>query len=234
MKQLIKKICSYCIRKKEEKRINKLKTRNTIDFFPSDLAKIKIRIKGRNNVVRIGKLGAISGRIDIRIYGDNNEVTLGTGLEVSQFLHIAIGADCTNFGAVSNVKIRIGNGTSFESTKLQSYNSNSGITIGDRCMFSFGVQVYNTDAHAILDAQTRTVVNKVRILTIGNHVWVGANVTIMKNVTIPDDCVIGWGSVVSGKFTEPNCILAGNPSRIVKRGITWEANGALCGYIANE
>lgn len=234
MKQLIKKICSYCIRKKEEKRINKLKCTNTIDFSPSDLDKIKIRINGRNNVVRIGKLGAISGRIDIRIYGDNNEVTLGTGLEVSQFLNIAIGADCTNFGAVSNVIIRIGNGTSFESAKLQSYNSNSGITIGDRCMFSFGVQVYNTDAHAILDAQTRTVVNKVRLLTIGNHVWVGANVTIMKNVTIPDECVVGWGSVVSGKYTETNCILAGNPSRIVKRGITWEANGALCGYIANE
>lgn len=234
MKKLIKKLCSFCIRKKEEQRIRKLKQKNTIEYSPFDLDKIKIRIKGSNNIVRIGKLGMVSGKIEIRIYGDNNEVILGAGIHVSQFLNIGIGADCTNFGAVSNVKVCIGNGTGFENTKLQTYNSNSGISIGDNCMFSFGIQLYNTDAHAILDVETRTVINKVRELTIGNHVWVGANVTIMKNVTIADDCVIGWGSVVSGKFTEPNCILAGNPSRIIKRGITWEANGAQCGYIANE
>ena len=234
MKQLIRKLCSFCTRIKEEQRLKKLRRRNSIELYPPDLGKIKIRIKGSNNVVRIGKLGAVPGRIDIRICGDNNEVTLGTGLQVSQFLNIAIGADCANFGAVSKVKVSVGDGTGFESTKLQTYNSNSSITIGDGCMFSFGIQVYNTDAHAILDAQTGTVINKVRNLTIGNHVWVGANVTIMKNVTIADDCVIGWGSVVSGKFTEPNCILAGNPARIIKQGITWEANGARCGYIANE
>lgn len=101
-------------------------------------------------------------------------------------------------------------------------------------MFSFSTTVFNTDAHAILDVETGAVLNRAKKLEIGNHVWVGAHATIMKNVYIADDCIVGWGSVVSGKYNEQHCALAGNPAQIVKHGITWEANGAQCGYIENE
>ena len=40
-----------------------------------------------------------------------------------------------------------------------------------------------------------------------------------------DGCVVGAGAVVSGKF-EGNCVIAGNPARVVKRlSICGEANG---------
>lgn len=42
--------------------MKKLRRRNSIELYPPDLGKIKIRIKGSNNVVRIGKLGAVPGR----------------------------------------------------------------------------------------------------------------------------------------------------------------------------
>lgn len=77
------------------------------------------------------------------------------------------------------------------------------------------------------------ITGKNNSIHIGNHVWVGAYASIMKNVYIADDCIVGWGSVVSGKFDTSNCVLAGNPAKLVRQGITWEANGAQCGYIEN-
>ena len=101
-------------------------------------------------------------------------------------------------------------------------------------MFSFGIQIYHTDGHAIMDTETGKIINPVRKLVIGNHVWVGAHVTIMKNTQIGNNCIVGWGAVISGRHPDSNCIYAGNPATLRKTGITWEVNGAKCGYIANE
>lgn len=50
---------------------------------------------------------------------------------------------------------------------------------------------------------------------IGDNVTIGSNVVIIGNVTIGNNCVIGAGSVVV-KDVESNCIVAGNPARVVK------------------
>lgn len=43
-----------------------------------------------------------------------------------------------------------------------------------------------------------------------------------KNTKIPDDSIVGWGSIVTKVFHEPNIILAGIPAKIIKRGINWD------------
>lgn len=48
------------------------------------------------------------------------------------------------------------------------------------------------------------------------------DVKIGKNTKIPDDSIVGWGSIVTKVFHEPNIILAGIPAKIVKRGINWD------------
>ena len=53
------------------------------------------------------------------------------------------------------------------------------------------------------------------IPTIGDNVTVGANVVIIGNITIGNDVVIGAGSVVV-KDVPSNCVIAGNPARIIK------------------
>lgn len=50
---------------------------------------------------------------------------------------------------------------------------------------------------------------------IGNHVSIGANATILGDITIGDNVVIGAGSVVV-KDVPDNCVVAGNPAKIVK------------------
>lgn len=50
---------------------------------------------------------------------------------------------------------------------------------------------------------------------IGNNVSLGANVTIIGNVHIGNNVIVGAGSVIV-KDVPDNCIVAGNPARIIK------------------
>jgi serine O-acetyltransferase len=53
------------------------------------------------------------------------------------------------------------------------------------------------------------------IPTIGNNVQLGANVTIIGEITIGDNVTIGAGSVVV-KDIPSNTIVAGNPAKVIK------------------
>ena len=64
--------------------------------------------------------------------------------------------------------------------------------------------------------------NHAESIEIGRHVWVGKDVKIGKNVRIADNSIVGWGSIVTRRFDEPNVILAGIPAKVVKRGINWD------------
>jgi len=51
---------------------------------------------------------------------------------------------------------------------------------------------------------------------IGNNVSLGANVTIIGDIYIGDNVIVGAGSVVV-KDVPDNCVVAGNPAKIIKK-----------------
>lgn len=51
---------------------------------------------------------------------------------------------------------------------------------------------------------------------VGNNVDICANVTIIGEIVIGDNCVIGAGSVINKSF-DSNYIIVGNPARVVKK-----------------
>ena len=53
-------------------------------------------------------------------------------------------------------------------------------------------------------------------IVIGNNVWIGRNVTILKGAKIGDNCVIATGSIVT-KEIPSNCVAAGIPAKAVKK-----------------
>jgi len=55
----------------------------------------------------------------------------------------------------------------------------------------------------------------VKKISVGNDVWISANVTILKGVKIGDGVVIGAGSVVV-KDIPDYAIVVGNPAKIIK------------------
>lgn len=83
------------------------------------------------------------------------------------------------------------------------------LTIGDNCTIS--------DARILLhDASTVRGLgySKVGRVTIGNEVFVGADAIILPNVAIGDNVIVAAGSVVT-KDVPSNCLVAGNPARII-------------------
>lgn len=51
--------------------------------------------------------------------------------------------------------------------------------------------------------------------TIGNNVTLGSNVVIIGNIQIGNNVIIGAGSVVTHDIPD-NCVVAGNPAKIIK------------------
>ncbi|WP_338244061.1 Pnap_2097 family protein [Aurantiacibacter hainanensis] len=83
-----------------------------------------------------------------------------------------------------------------------------GIRIGDHTAIAFHSTVLSHDF--INERHVDTV--------IGSNCFIGGRSIIMPGVTIGDNVVVGAGSVVYSDV-EPNTIVAGNPARVVERGI---------------
>ncbi|NJS39780.1 MAG: CatB-related O-acetyltransferase [Rhodobacteraceae bacterium] len=65
-----------------------------------------------------------------------------------------------------------------------------------------------------------------RNLTIGNDVWIGANVTIMSGITIDDGAVVGANSTVT-RSIGPYEIWGGNPARFIRHRFPEDIVGRL-------
>lgn len=91
------------------------------------------------------------------------------------------------------------------------------IRIGNNVAISEGVTIRDSDNHQ-LEREGFTVAAPV---IIGDHVWIGLNVTILKGVTIGNGAVIAAGSVVVNDVPE-RCLVAGVPARVIRENVSWK------------
>ena len=94
------------------------------------------------------------------------------------------------------------------------------LIIGERCLFANNIEIQTTDHHKILNDGIQT--NLSRDVVIGNHCWVAARSTILKGVHLADNTVVAAGSIVVKDVVEQNCVVAGNPAKVVKSNIDWD------------
>lgn len=85
------------------------------------------------------------------------------------------------------------------------------VTIGDNVMIGPNCSLI-TITHALTAAQRNAGVMAARPITIGNNVWIAANVVVLPGVEIGEGAVIGAGSVVT-KSIPANMLAVGNPCR---------------------
>lgn len=52
-------------------------------------------------------------------------------------------------------------------------------------------------------------------IKVGNNVYIGNNTLIMPGVKIPNNTIIGAGSIVTKSFMQEGVIIAGNPAKII-------------------
>lgn len=100
--------------------------------------------------------------------------------------------------------------------------NNLTVNIGDNCLFGSNIILRTSDGHSIINNENK-IVNYGQSINIGEHCWLAANVTVLKGVTIADNCVIGTGSLITKNCPDSNALYAGIPAKIVKRNITWDS-----------
>lgn len=129
-------------------------------------------------------------------------IAQGTVLRCDNNSEISIG---DNFYCNSNCYIR--------STKL--------ITFGNNCSLGWNVMMNTSDGHKVWHDGEKVEMDGP--ITIGNHVWLTSNCSVLKNVVIPDDCIIANNALVNKSFTQSHCLIGGLPARIIKTNVDWQA-----------
>lgn len=125
-------------------------------------------------------------------------------------------------GGGKNTSVSIGENVSVWRNFKLYVTGDSNFVLGDDCMLSYDITIWNGDGHSVLDKGTGEVLNTQKEpLYIGSHCWIGNNVSITKNARIPDNSIVAMCSVVSKKFDEEYTCIAGNPAKIVKNNVNW-------------
>jgi len=99
--------------------------------------------------------------------------------------------------------------------KLDTTNP-KGINIGEETFCAGGSIIFSHDYCRSLKIDTY----------IGKRCFIGANAIVMAGITIGDSVIVGSGAVVT-KNVPSNCIVAGNPAKIIKENIQTARYGRL-------
>ncbi|WP_342044837.1 acyltransferase [Bacillus sp. OTU530] len=125
-------------------------------------------------------------------------------------------------GSIINVsKGRIIFGENFISNANLKISCEKGISFGKNVLIGWNCTFIDGDGHNILD-NYGSKINHSEEINIGNNVWFCAEATIFKGTVIPDNSVVSYGSNIYNKFSDNNCIIGGNPAKVLKRNINWE------------
>lgn len=185
----------------------KKRSGNKLIFEDCCIFHCSFKINGLNNKIVIDENANI-GYCSFSVVGDNNEIHISgsTGIMTITLR----GKGCS---------VQIGKQTSIESCYMVCMGENNSINIGDDCMFSGNIEIWNSDTHLITDLMGNGI-NPSQPIVIGNHVWLGKSVKVLKGTTIGDGSIAGMNSIVT-KDIPPHSIAAGNPAKVIKTNVNW-------------
>jgi acetyltransferase-like isoleucine patch superfamily enzyme len=184
------------------------------------LKNVHIEFRGDNNYIEIHEPFYFKMDKSVFILSENNKIIIDSGLFVGISMHIQ---DYSYIYPIQpNAKLSIGKNFYCMGLTLTP-SENADIIIGDNCMFSRDIEIRSSDGHPIYEKgkEVPLLKDNNRPVIFGNHIWCAKGSTILKGATIPDNCVIGACSLVTKKEFKENCVIAGNPAKIVKENIEW-------------
>ncbi|MCX5798941.1 MAG: acyltransferase [Proteobacteria bacterium] len=148
----------------------------------------------------------------------SDDVKLGKNVKLSKFINLygcSVG-DNTKIGAFVEVQKNAFIGSN---CKISSHTFIcEGVTIEDNVFIGHGVAFINdTYPRATTDDTLQTEADwKVEPTIVRKGASIGSGSTILGNVTIDENAIVGAGSVVT-KDIPPNTIAAGNPARVLRK-----------------
>jgi len=160
-----------------------------LDRLSTHLMRPNLCSAGKGVVIQHGAIIRYPSQIDF-----GYDVRIGRNVEISS--------------ESGHGRLLVGNGT-WIGRKCH-IDFSGGLTIGENCTLSENVTIL-THGHG-LNPRSQP---EVKSINIGDRVWIGANVTILQNVSeIGDDSIVGAGSIVTESIP-PGVIVAGNPGRVI-------------------
>lgn len=187
----------------------------------------KIRNNGDRNRIEIDE--STKGNWSLIASGDDNEVLIAAGCELDGARLIVKGShNRIVFGqniifegkatAEHGGALEVGDRSTLNNSNLVAYRRR--LSIGADCMFAADVEVRTTDTHALYMIETGARINDDADVTVGDYVWLGKYVAVMKGAKIGVGASVALASVVTSELP-PFSVSAGAPSRVVREGICW-------------
>lgn len=178
-----------------------------MDSFRSFWLKSRFKKIGKN--FRIGKIGRLKGLKYIEI---------GSNTVFQDFFYLTVWA--TGYVATSEKKpsLKIGDACNFGA--FGHITCSNEIRIGNNCLFGKNVTITD-NSHGNIDVDS---LNKVPIarqvyskgpVVIEDNVWIGDKATVLPNVHIGKNSIIGANSVVTHDVPA-NTVVGGNPAKVLK------------------
>lgn len=149
--------------------------------------------------------GQVSIARQVRVRAtDGGTARLGQGVSIDRY------ADIT----VKNGRLEIGANSYIGQHSV--ICAREAITIGSDCLIAEHVTIRDQDHRFGPGLITARAGFNNAPVTIGDNVWLGAKVTVLKGVTIGNNVVVGANSVVT-RDLPANVVAAGNPARVLKQ-----------------
>lgn len=156
-------------------------------------------------------------------YGKNTYVD--HSVQVLGLSHVAIGdntivsEDCwlnVNYRDPDEKHIQIGSNCYIGRRNF--FSSGKQILIADYCMTGIDCKFLGSDHKfdTVMSPYISTGITSDNIIHIGYNVWLGANVTVVGDVSIGYGSIIGAGSLVT-KDVPPFSVAVGSPAKVIKR-----------------
>lgn len=169
--------------------------------------------------IKIG-CGTVFNGMPMVSLAEKSSITIGDNAVLtshSSFTALGVSKSCVLRTLQQGANITIGNNVGISGATICASQS---VQIGAECLIGADVLIMDTDFHSVQPEKRRYNKNpddiEVSAVVIGDNVFIGARVIILKGVTIGKNAVVGAGAVVCCDVSD-NSIVAGNPAKPLHR-----------------
>lgn len=198
---------------------------------------IKIQDKGHFNDITVNKMGHESENSSIQVLGNNNTIFIESRCSFKNFRLIIRGDNnivtikrgAWFLGGVISMAsfstLEIGERSSF-GNRLEFVIESAKVNIGDDCMAAAGLTVRTTDTHGIYSLEDGKLINPPKDVIIGDYVWFGKDITILKGANIGPCNIIAIESMFT-KSSGPFELWGGRPAKKIRDNVMWSKSAHL-------
>lgn len=156
-------------------------------------------------IIRIG-FHRIPTKHDAKVVIENNGVVIVEGGQ-----HIGAG---TIIFVAKGAELILGD--NFAISGHSTISCNKRISFGRDIQLSWDCLIMDSDTHDIY-GENGTRINEDKEIIFGDKIWMGCRSIVLKGAVIPNNCVIGSSSLVTGRAFEQSSIIAGSPAKSIKK-----------------